>query len=226
MKTPLASIMAASTSLLNKPSQQAADARELLETIVQESERMNGMITNLLSVTRLESGEIALERQIEALDDLVFTALSRFSGRLSERDVTLDIPADLPVLSVDAVLIDHVLVNLLENALRYTPAASPIEIRGSTQQGEVWVEISDHGPGIPATERERVFDKFYRGQGARQNDGGTGLGLTICRAVVRAHGGSIEISSSAGGGATVRFNLPVADAPTFASPIIERRADA
>jgi two-component system sensor histidine kinase KdpD len=226
MKTPLGSIMTAGTSLLSGPGQKDATTRELLETIVQESERMNGMITNLLSVTRLESGSAILNKEIEALDDLVFAALSRFSGRLAGREVSVDIPADLPMVSVDPVLIDQLLVNLLENALRYTPGGSSIEICGAADDDGVTVAICDRGPGIPTAEREKVFDRFYRGQAAKQNDGGTGLGLTICRAVVREHGGSIDVLAREGGGTTVRFTLPFAPTPPVAGLLTERRTEA
>ena len=226
MKTPLASIMTAGSSLLASPWKKDATSRELLETIVQESERMNGLITNLLSATRLESGAAVLNKEIEALDDLVFGVLSRFSGRLSDRQVNVDIPTDLPMVSIDAVLIDQLLVNLLENALRYTPSGSPIEIHGATSENAVTVEVCDRGPGIPAAERERVFEKFYRGQAAKQNDGGTGLGLTICRAVVQLHGGAISIEARAGGGTTVCFSLPSGVPAPLAGAPLERRPTA
>jgi len=223
MKTPLSSIMTASSSLLSSSWRKDATTRELLETIVQESERMNGLITNLLSATRLESGGVVLNKQVEALDDLVFGVLSRLSGRLAERRVDVDIPAELPMIAVDAVLIDQLLVNLVENALRYTPPGSPIEIRGAVDGDVISVEVCDRGAGIPVGERERVFDKFYRGQAAKRNDGGTGLGLTICRAVVLAHGGRIAISGRAGGGTKVRFTLPL-DAPiSLVATALERR---
>jgi len=211
MKTPLASILTAGTSLLSahKPLQ-SDTSRELLETIVQEAERMNDLITNLLSVTRLESGTATLNKEPEALDDLIFGVLSRFSGRLTGRAVTVNVPRDLPLVRLDAVLVDQLLVNLLENVLRYTPAASPVEIDVALEQGSVVVALRDRGPGFSPAERERVFDKFYRGQAAKRNDGGTGLGLTICRAVVRAHEGTITIGTRRHGGAVVRFSLPCA----------------
>ena len=226
MKTPLASIMTAGSSLLSRSWLKDATTRDLLETIVQESERMNGLITNLLSATRLESGGAVLNKEIEALDDLVFGVLSRLSGRLSDRQVDVDIPADLPMISVDAVLIDQLMVNLVENALRYTPSGSPIEIRGVVEGDAISVQVCDRGPGIPVGEREKVFDKFYRGHAAKRNDGGTGLGLTICRAVVRAHGGSIAISARADGGAKVHFTLPLGTPTSLVGAPLERRPTA
>jgi two-component system, OmpR family, sensor histidine kinase KdpD len=223
MKTPLAAIMTAGSSLLSSSWHKDGTTRELLETIVQESERMNGLITNLLSATRLESGAAILNKEVEALDDLVFGVLSRFSGRLTGRQVKVDIPADLPMVLVDAVLIDQLLVNLLENALRYTSSGSPIEIRGLAEHDGVAIEVCDRGPGIATAERERVFEKFYRGQAAKQNDGGTGLGLTICRGVVQAHGGRIELVARGGGGTKVRFTLPLGVPALPVNVPLERR---
>lgn len=218
MKTPLASILTAGTSLLGAAKHERGSrvARELLETIVQEAERMNDLITNLLSVTRLESGAAALNKTPEALDDLIFGVLSRFSGRLEGRAVCVDVPRDLPLVQLDPVLFDQVLVNLLENVLRYTPQRSPIDVMVSQERGVVAVSVCDRGPGVPATEREKVFDKFYRGAAAKRNDGGTGLGLTICRAVARAHEGEMNILPREGGGAIFRLSLPHAPlAPIF-----------
>ncbi|HVY25111.1 MAG TPA: ATP-binding protein [Polyangiaceae bacterium] len=216
MKTPLASILTAGTSLLSAAKhdeRSSAVSRDLLETIVQEAERMNDLITNLLSVTRLESGAAALNKAPEALDDLVFGVLSRFSGRFEGRRVAVDAPSDLPLVQVDPVLCDQVLVNLLENVLRYTPQRSPIDICIRQVPAAVEVDVCDRGPGFLPAEREKVFDKFYRGAAAGRNDGGTGLGLTICRAVARAHGGDMFIFSREGGGAIVRFSLPYTAAP-------------
>jgi two-component system sensor histidine kinase KdpD len=209
MKTPLASIMAAGSVLLGQSGEQRLADTALLETIVQESERMSGMITNLLDVTRLESGKARLRREAEAIDELVHAALERFLGRFGQRKLTLDLPDTLPMVCVDAVLIDHLLGNLLENVARYTPLDSPLEISASAQGGWVELKLIDHGPGIPATERPCVFEKFFRGQAARHKDGGTGLGLTICKAVVAAHGGTLELADSEPSGTTVMLTLPV-----------------
>jgi two-component system sensor histidine kinase KdpD len=210
MKTPLASILTAGTSLLGatRLDRGSQVTRELLETIVQEAERMNDLITNLLSVTRLESGAAALNKTPEALDDLIFGVFSRFSGRLEGRAVSVDVPRDLPLIQVDPVLFDQVLVNLIENVLRYTPQRSPIDVLVNQAPGVVTVDVCDRGPGVLSAEREKVFDKFYRGSAAKRNDGGTGLGLTICRAVARAHDGDMSILPRDGGGAVVRFSLP------------------
>jgi two-component system sensor histidine kinase KdpD len=228
LKTPLASILTAGTSLLGaaRSDRAAVGQQDLLETIVQEAERMNGVITNLLSVTRFESGSAAINKDFEALDDLIFTALSRFSSRLTGREVRVDLPHDLPLLELDPVLVDQLLVNLLENVLRYTPAGSPVELRVRIKRTLVAVEVRDRGPGIPAHERERVFDKFVRGHAAHHNDGGTGLGLTICRAIARAHGGEISARGRRGGGAILRLLLPFTIVPPNARQPVHRRMQA
>jgi two-component system sensor histidine kinase KdpD len=208
LKTPLAAILTASTLLLRPDFASEGVRRELTKTIVDETERLNGLVTNLLSVTRLESGKVELHRTPEALDELVFAVLARLSDRLEGRAVEVDAAGVLPLVSMDPVLVDQVLVNLIENVLRYTPAGSPLTIRVRRREREVAVEVADRGPGIDGEEQEKVFEKFYRGRHARKKDGGSGLGLTICRAVARAHGGRIAIRSRMGGGASVEFALP------------------
>ncbi len=212
LKTPLASILTAGTTLLSPSERAEGVRRELLETIVDETERLNRLVTNLLSVTRLESGRVHLNKIPEALDELVYGVLSRLSGRLEGRSVEVEVPAELPFVPMDPVLVDQVLVNLIENVLRYTPLGSPLAIRLLASEREVTLELADRGPGIAGEERERVFDKFYRGRHAKQKDGGSGLGLTICRAVARAHGGHIRVHPRAGGGTLVEFALPTSGA--------------
>ncbi len=227
LKTPLASILTAGTTLLGRLPAADDEERQLLETVVQETERMNSLVTNLLSVTRLESGNVRLNKTPEALEDLIYGVLSRFSTRLERRDVEVDIAAELPLVPLDAALLDQVLVNLIDNALRYTPPGSPLAIRAAPGEAEVVLEICDRGPGIAADERERVFEKFYRGRRSRPSDGGTGLGLTICRAVAHAHGGRIAIGAREGGGTRIELCLPCPAAKSFDSnPPLRRLAHA
>jgi two-component system sensor histidine kinase KdpD len=217
LRTPLASILTAGTTLMGRASEPDSVRDELLETIVEETERLNRLVTNLLNVTRLESGKVRLNKEPEALDDLLASVLSRLSGRLEGRAVTVTCPSELPFVSMDPVLVDQVLVNLIENVLRYTPVGSPLAIAVHATEAELVVRVADRGPGIAEAERDKVFEKFYRGAQARLKDGGSGLGLTICRAVARAHGGRIEIHARTGGGATVEFALPVS-APSDGQP--------
>ncbi|HTA91714.1 MAG TPA: ATP-binding protein [Polyangiaceae bacterium] len=212
LKTPLSAIIAAGTTLANEHSSlDFATRAELTFTIVEAAERLDGLVTNLLSATRLDSGTIMLTKSVEALDELIGAVLSRFAERLGTRLVKLDVPADLPLLSVDPKLIELVLINLVENALRYTPEETTLYISARLAAGEVVVDVADEGAGILEAEREKVFEKFFRGSLARTNDGGAGLGLMICRAAVRAHGGRILAKARSGGGACIEFSLPVAE---------------
>jgi two-component system sensor histidine kinase KdpD len=212
LKTPLSAIIAAGTTLADEESVlDRATRNELTHTIVEAAERLDGLVTNLLSATRMESGTIVLTKSVEALDELVGAVLSRFAERLGERTVKLDVPADLPLLSVDPKLIELVLINLVENALRYTPEDTPLHVSARSALGEVVVQVADEGAGIADAEREKVFEKFFRGSLARSNDGGAGLGLMICRAAVRAHGGRILAKGRVGGGACIEFSLPIAE---------------
>jgi two-component system sensor histidine kinase KdpD len=214
LKTPLSAIIAAGTTLANDESQlDRATRTALTHTIVEAAERLDGLVTNLLSATRMESGTITLTRSVEALDELVGAVLSHFAERLGGRDVKLDIPANLPLLFVDPKLIELVLVNLIENALRYTPEDTSLYLSARVVDGEVVVQVADEGAGIAEGERERVFEKFFRGSLARNNDGGAGLGLMICRAAIRAHGAKICAKSRLGGGACIEFSLPIAEQP-------------
>ena len=210
LKTPLASIIASGTTLLeHQGTLDAGASRGLVSTMVREGERLGKLLQNLLSMSRLESPSIQLRRTPEALEDIVATALSRLNGALALRQVTVDVPADLPYVLAEPALIEQVLLNLLENALRYTPPTSSIEIAAQAGEGVIRLQVSDTGPGIAEAEREKVFQEFFRGSQARKGDGGFGLGLSICRAVVRAHGGKIAIGERPGGGALVELTLPV-----------------
>jgi len=222
LKTPLAAILTAGTLLLNRDFSSDAVRRELTETIVSETERLNRLVTNLLSVTRLESGTVRLNRSPEALDELVIDVLSRLANRLEGRRVAVDVTDALPLVAMDAVLVDQVLVNLVENVLRHTPEGSPLDVRVRPAARGVSVEIADRGPGIDENECEKVFQKFYRGSRAKRRDGGSGLGLTICRAVARAHGGQITIRPRTGGGTSVELELPASSADDPCGPLASR----
>jgi two-component system sensor histidine kinase KdpD len=181
---------------------------------VDETERLNHLVANLLSMTKLESGVLLLKRQPEEVSELVAAALAALAGRGGTERVRVNLPADLPLIDVDSLLIEQTLINLLENALRYAPGSTPIEIEASAVDDSVQIRVSDRGPGILPHEREKVFEKFFRGSGTRHGDGGAGLGLTICRAAVRAHRGKLKALERAGGGTCMELTLPCAAAPT------------
>jgi len=225
LKTPLSAIVAAGTTLFNEHSElDAATRLELSHTIVEAAERLDDLVTNLLSATRLESGTITLTRSVEALDELLGAVLSRFVERLGARPVKIEIPFSLPLIFVDPKLIELVLINVVENALRYTPEGSALYFEARQVGEEVVVSVADEGEGISEAEREKVFEKFFRGRLARSNDGGAGLGLMICRAAVRAHGGWIVSKSRPGGGACIEFSLPVAEKLAPNIPLTEQHA--
>jgi two-component system sensor histidine kinase KdpD len=213
LRTPLAAITGAASTLLDDADAMRADTRrELTETIFEEADRLNRLVRNLLDMTRLQSGAVRVAKEWHSLEEIVGAALSRLEARLRGRRVSTHIPEDLPLVPLDGILVEQVLVNLVENALKYTPRDSPIEIAAWPGEGEVVVEVQDRGPGLPAGEEERVFDKFHRAD-ARNVPGGVGLGLTLCRGIVTAHGGRIWAENRPDGGAAFRFTLPLEGTP-------------
>jgi len=180
--------------------------------MVLEAERLGRLIQNLLSVTRLESPTVELRRSPEAVEEIVSAAVERINARLKPKRIQVSISRDLPWVLAEPALIEQVILNLLENAVRYAGATSPIELSAHLENNRVTIQVADRGSGISDADVDKVFEKFYRGQQATRRDGGMGLGLTICRAIVRAHGGQIGIRNRQGGGAVVEFTLPVAGA--------------
>ena len=210
LRTPLAVVTGAASSLLEDEID-GATRRELTETILQEAQRLNRLVRNLLDMTRLEAGAVRVNKEWQPLEEVVGAALNRLEELLAGRPLLTDLPPDLPLVPLDAVLIQQLLVNLLENALKYTPPESPIEIRVRALPGNVEIVVADRGPGIPAGAEQRVFDKFYRVSGAQ--GGGVGLGLAICKGIVMAHGGRIFAANRSGGGAEFHVFLPVDGEP-------------
>ena len=214
LRTPLAVIAGASSSLLEE-GQALADStrRELLQTIVDESNRLALLVDNLLHITRIESGAVAVNKQWYPLEEVVGSALERTKKALAGRQVNTRLPDDLPLVKLDGVLIEQVFINLLENAAKYTPAGTEIDVAAHMDGPSLAVELADRGPGMDEAERQRVFDKFYRGRAAGAGQRGAGLGLAICRAVVEAHGGRIWAEDRPGGGARFLFSIPQEEPP-------------
>ncbi len=207
LRTPLASITGAASTLRSQGDRLPPETRqELLESISDEADRLSRLVANLLDMTRFESGGVELRRDFYPLEEIVGTVLHRMEPQLQGRAVSTDLAENLPMVFVDDVLLGQVLWNLLENAAKYTPPGSPLELAGFEQQGAVIIEVRDRGPGVPPGEEERIFEKFYRGKS--DNARGAGLGLPICRAIVEAHRGTIQALPRAGGGATFRISLP------------------
>jgi two-component system sensor histidine kinase KdpD len=188
---------------------------ELLNTIHEETDRLERIIRNVLNLTRLESGAITVHKEWQPLEEIIGVILNRFSDRIKERPVELKIPPDLPLIPFDTLLMEQVLSNLMENALRHTPTGTPIEIVVTPEKSAVTIEIADRGPGIPALEEEAIFSKFTRSTQTRM---GTGIGLSICRVIVEAHGGRIWAENRPGGGAVFKFVIPIEGTPPSMIP--------
>lgn len=208
LRTPLAAIAGAGSSLAESfNSLDSATRQELLETICEESERLTRLVENLLNMTRLSGGKIEIDKQWHPVDEVVGSALNRLEVHLGERVVETNIPNDLPLGHFDAVLVEQVLINLIENAARYSYPESPISIQAETLGAGVALKVADRGIGLQRGDEERVFEMFYRGARAKSDGRGTGLGLAICKAIVEAHGGRIGVRSREGGGTVVWLEL-------------------
>jgi two-component system sensor histidine kinase KdpD len=210
LRTPLATITGAASSLLTEQGHlDPAARRELAQSIYRETDRLDRILKNLLYMMRIDSGAVLLSKEWHPIDEVVGAALARMEGRLHDHTVNTMFPADLPLVRVDGVLLEQVVINLVENAVKYAPPGSAIDLSASASDREVVVEVADRGPGIPVGEETRIFEKFYRAKPGRE--GGVGLGLTICRGIVEAHGGRIWAENRSGGGALFRFAIPLPD---------------
>ncbi|HVJ89794.1 MAG TPA: ATP-binding protein [Labilithrix sp.] len=227
LRTPLAVMQGAASTLVDDDEKLAKVARrDLASAILEEAERLDRQVRNLLDMTRLESGSVQVKKEWQSLQEVIGGAFSRVESRLGGRTVSIRVLADL-VAPLDGRLIDQVVVNLLENASKYTPEGSPVDVTAIESNGEVLVEVADRGAGILSEEQERIFDKFHRGTSERTK-GGVGLGLTICRAIIAAHGGRIWVENREGGGASFKFALPldVVPEPAGSLPEIAEGTDA
>ena len=221
LRTPLAVIAGSASTLVEGGAALAEPKRkELAQAIYAQTAQMTQQVNDILDMTRFEIGAPQLNRQWQPLEEIVGAVLNRMQPGLHGREVALELPEDLPLVRIDGVLIGQVLSNLLENALKYTPPGSPVEIEAWATGDEITVSVVDRGPGIKPGDEERVFEKFHRGahEGAV---GGTGLGLTICRAIVEAHGGRIWVENRVVGGAMFCFTLPVGGTP----PTVEQETE-
>ncbi|MFW6114374.1 MAG: ATP-binding protein, partial [bacterium] len=214
LRTPLAAIAGAASSLAESFSSLDMNTRrELLDTIRDESERLTRLVENLLNMTRLSGGRIHIQKQWYPVDEVIGSVLNRLHPHLSQHVVETTIPDDLPLGHFDDVLVEQVLVNLIENAAKYSPPQSPILIQATNGERGVRITVSDAGRGLQAGDEERVFEMFYRGARTKPDTRGTGLGLAICKAIVNAHGGMIGARNRPGGGTDVWFDLPSDNEP-------------
>lgn len=208
LRTPLAVIVGASSALAEQSCDLDLEARTwLARSIETKAREMSDIVANVLDLMRFESGQIVLRREWETLDDLVGSALRRVEDRLKAYPIEIALPSDLPPVHVDAGPIVQTFVNLLDNVVKYTPPGTRVRISAAVDDDLVHVTVEDNGPGLPNEGRGRLFDKFQRGT-VEGTVVGAGLGLAICRVIVRAHGGQIEASDRPGGGARFQFTLP------------------
>lgn len=209
--TPLASIIGSATSLISYGRSYPPEVTsELLTTILEEAERLNRFVKNVLQMNRLEAGALVPRLQWADVGDLLSTALDAAHRRLSLHEIYADVEDKLPLVNVDFVLMESVLVNLLDNAAKYSPAETSIQITARRLGEDVGIDISDQGRGISSEELGAIFDKFYRARHRDRTVPGTGLGLAICKGIIEAHGGTIEaLSEGLGHGTTIRLRLPV-----------------
>ncbi len=210
LRTPLATITGAASGIMEAGSKvNLAECREMATEIFNESRRLNRLVGNLLDMTRVESGALEIHKEPQPVDEVIGSAISYFAEQLESRTVETEIPDDLPMVSGDDVLIQQLLINLLENVLKYTPSDSPLLFRAScdAKNDFVTIEVSDRGPGIPEELQTQIFQKFVRANSKTAS--GAGLGLAICQGIVEAHGGKIGVRTRDGGGATFWFTLPV-----------------
>ena len=211
IKTPLAAIMAAVTSLIEGSGFTEDQRHEHLETIRQETERLHRVVNNLLDVARLRAGALVATKVPSAIDEVMESTLNRLRPLFGDRLVEIRVGDEVPEVAIDVVQIDQVLTNLIENAIKFTPSGSPVSLVAVGHAEGVRVTVFDQGPGVPKQDRARIFEPFERGQATAS---GTGLGLAISNAIVIAHGGRMWVSDNPLGGAAFTFELPSGDEPS------------
>lgn len=210
LRTPLSTITGAVSTLLDKSIEYSREIQhELLETVQEGAIRMERIVSNLLDIARLESGMLRLKIDWCDIEDIVGTALRRINTVTQKHVIQTELPEDLPLIRADFVLLEQVLVNLVDNSAKYSPAGSHIVISAKRAKNEIIVKVDDNGPGIPEPDIAHIFEKFYRSK-QTQRISGTGLGLSICRSIIEAHNGRIWVNSSAGG-TEVSFRIPIHD---------------
>lgn len=213
LRTPLTALVGLADSLtLAKPPLEAA-ALETAEAIREQALRLSGLVGNLLDMARLHAGRVTLRKEWQLLEEVVGASIQLLGRSLANHQIRVALAKDLPLVEFDAVLVERVLCNLLENAAKYAPPGSMIEIAGEMKDGFVEVSVCDHGPGFPPDRQGAMFEMFVRGD-AESATPGVGLGLAICRAIVEAHGGTITAVNRPEGGACVVFTLPSGTPPT------------
>jgi two-component system, OmpR family, sensor histidine kinase KdpD len=212
LRTPLTSIIGAASGLLEDKGGLSSEERFLLtQSIYDEAERLKHLVQNLLDMTRLEAGAVEPKKEWQSIEELVGVALDRLKPRLLDHPLHLDFQSGLSLAFIDGLLVEQLLLNLLENALNHTPPGTSIQLSVRASEGGLEVEVADRGPGLKPGEEKTIFEKFIRGY--HSSGKGAGLGLSICSAIARAHGGNIVAGNRPGGGASFRVLLPIGGTP-------------
>jgi two-component system sensor histidine kinase KdpD len=214
LRTPLTALVGLSESLASSTPPLSPQQQELTQGLRDVSMRLSTLVTNLLDMARIQSGAMTLNLQWQPIDEVIGSALRACAFQLQDRKIETSLPHDLPLVCFDATLMERVLCNLLENAAKYTPPGASIRIGAAVEGERLRVTVDDNGPGIPAGREADIFEKFVRGL-RESSTPGVGLGLSICRAIVQAHGGTIEAARSPEGGASLRFTLPLGTPPAM-----------
>jgi two-component system, OmpR family, sensor histidine kinase KdpD len=208
-KTPLTSIKASSTAMLSAPSGLSGEQRELATIVDEEADHMSRLVSEAIRMARIEAGKIQLNKQLCAAGDLLNPILLEMAPQLEGRKVDVRINDGLPGVFADAELIRLVLHQLMDNAIRYTPPGSPLSLRAERRGNQMTISVADHGLGIPEGEREKIFERFYRGQHTPRHVTGSGMGLAIGKEIVEAHGGRISVEAGPEGGSVFTVFLPL-----------------
>lgn len=214
VRTPLAALVGLADSLALVRPPLPASANETADAIREQASLLHGLVENLLDMARLNVCEVRLRKEWCLIEDVIGSSLKLLRHALAQHTVRVELAPLLPLVEFDAVLIERVLGNLLENAAKYSPAGSVITINAQCTDAHLVVAVCDNGPGLPPTKRDALFNMFVRGQ-PESAIPGTGLGLAICKAIIDAHGGHIEATDQAAGGACLRFSLPMGAAPAL-----------
>jgi two-component system sensor histidine kinase KdpD len=220
LRTPLTVLVGLAESMALTAPKLSSVQQETAQAIQDEARRMSTMVSNLLDMARIESGEVTLNLQWQPLEEVVGAALEAARAMLQRHSVVVQLPRDLPLVKIDAVLIERVLVNLLENVSKYTPPGSTVTLSAQVSVDQLEVSVADNGPGLPAGREEAVFQKFTRGE-RESSTPGVGLGLSICRAIIESHQGRISAAQRPGGGAIFTFTLPLGTPPPALEPELQ-----
>jgi len=221
LRTPLAVMAGASSSLAESGERLSpAERHALAKSVFEQAREMSERVNKVLQMTRLETGALKVERDWASLSEIAGSALARLAERMAAHRVILELPEDLPLVRVDSALVEQALANLLENCAKHTPPGTIVRLRAQRRAGEILVSVEDYSGGVPEADVERIFQKFNHGA-IEEAGTGMGLGLAICRAIIRLHGGKAWAERVPAGGTAFRFTLPFEDAPPIPAEAVE-----